>query len=214
MQPSFTRAEYWILETAVDCYWPLRCLSLPDRSLAEFCNKAGHGLERLALIETLDGLFGRGLVAAQRGEGPDLQLGRDEIVGALDEPRDVAQNTYYGLTMRGGSEWEAFACPNWNRYVLHDLDYEGGSGALTCGDRKWLEVYIERFSDGFRQVCWESLRWEEVGSWEATYWKSLPQGYRVHLRFSPESVPPYGDARADLAFIGYCSLRDNWYRWR
>jgi hypothetical protein len=52
MEPRFTRGEYWLLETAVDKQFPVSALM--SNNLEEILNnKKGHGLTRIALIETL-----------------------------------------------------------------------------------------------------------------------------------------------------------------
>ncbi len=216
MQPRLTRGEYWLLETVVDGAWPLCFVARTNAE--EVFNKPGHGLERAALIETLESLFASGLLEAHRhGQAAAMPLARTEIIAALEEPSHArgAPGTLYRLTAQGGAVWEAFAMPDWKAYLLRELDEDQGVGAFTALDRQWLQEDLEHFSVYEHAVARDSVQWERLGRWQPTYWKELPEGYRVRFRFGPT---PSGEEPSPLdgfgCGYGRCAQRESWYRWR
>ena len=56
---------------------------------------------------------------------------------------DKQKVTYYGLTQEGGAQWEAFAAPDWQRYITASFgcleDHEDSMGEMICADKDWLE---------------------------------------------------------------------------
>jgi len=117
-EPRLTRAEYWILESAGESFRPPSLLVSED--IEAHYNKPGHGLDRLALVDTLDRLVSGGLIGfadirgAQNFEVPFTgQRDRPRIEAALAESHPD-KFTYYGLTAEGGRVWEAFARPDWD----------------------------------------------------------------------------------------------------
>ena len=151
LEPRFTRGEYWLLETVVESLFPVS--GLTDSDFEFSLNKKGHGLTRDALIETLHRLIGSGLIYAENKVDAPISTS-EEIERALDEPRwsigssvDRRTITYYGLTPEGGAQWEAFAAPDWQRYIdassrLTD-DGRGIIWEVICVDKAWLEGYFE-----------------------------------------------------------------------
>lgn len=218
MQPRFTRAEYWILELVVSGSWPLTYLGL--RNIEEFFNKPGHGLGYESLVDTLERLFGSGLIVAGSStkNAPASILSRAGIVAALREPtpRGNRAYTYYQLTRKGAHQWEAFAMPNSSRYILDGSDWEKGKGQLTCMDKSWLELYLKNFSAMEGPVDPSSIKYRTLGPWWANYWKRLPKGYRVQFHYSPgkwdQDDRQAVDRRAFLATNGWCDF-GRWYKW-
>jgi hypothetical protein len=145
-------------------------------------------------------------------------LSRDEIVAALKKPVGWGDEPiiYYQLTAKGAGQWEAFAKPDWDRYVLNESDSETGDGQLTCLDEQWLQCYLENFSAIEGCVDRASVQHQHLGPWQATYWKVLPSGYRVQFRYTsgwPENDEAR-DLRDGLALNGFNELHDQWYRWQ
>ena len=100
MEPRFTRGEYWLLETVVECEF-------------EVC----------VLIDSIV---------------------PDESKPPRTEPVDVRKITSYGLTQEGSAQWEAFAAPDWQKYIAQSVQPEDEEGEyemweLICGDKSWLE---------------------------------------------------------------------------
>ena len=220
MEPRFTRGEYWLLETVVE--WEFEVCALIDSNLESFWNKKGHELTRASLIETLHRLISWGLIYAKsemRGSistkeqielaleervpwnthhvfistDGDIEIVPDESKPPRTEPIDVRKITYYGLTREGGAQWEAFAAPDWQKYIAGSFQPEDEEGEyemweLICGDKNWLEEYIQSmcFYDQ-KEVILESVEWDYVTPWQATYWKRLNGGHRVRCRCRDKS---------------------------
>jgi hypothetical protein len=51
INPSFTRGEYWLLETCVEAAIPICWLDWSE--LEEALNKATHGMNKTLLVETM-----------------------------------------------------------------------------------------------------------------------------------------------------------------
>lgn len=222
MQPRFTRAEYWILEVVVTGGWPLCYLHSDNpKDVEQMFNRRFHGLDRPKLIDCLEGLFAAGLIEASIDPGniPPGPLNRDKIITALEEQGPHAgPSTYYHLTAKGGSQWEAFAQPDWRRFVLDESHWGTGKGRLTCMDRKWLETYVAHSSIAEGRIDEASISYQELGTWKAAYWKVLPNGYCVEFRRPWEQGMPECTPETELitrmrAFSEFCRLRNGWYRW-
>ncbi len=204
MEPRFTRGEYWILETAVEHLFPVSALSDSDSDLELLLNKKGHGLTRTALVETLHRLLSSGLIYAESrvdfsDEAVAVISTKEQIELALDEPESwrgvpVAERkiTYYGLTQEGGAQWEAFAAPDWQKYIeagfqLSD-DSEYIMWEMICADKARLERYFEShcFYDP-DEVVLESVERDYIAPWDATYWKQLDGAHRIRFREPDEN---------------------------
>ena len=243
MEPRFTRGEYWLLETVVEREFEVWALIWSDLEL--YLNKKGHELTRKSVVETLHRLLSSGLIYAKSEAtgfiSTDEQIERaldeplpwrthsvfistyQQIELALDEPKskdfhplDLEKITCYGLTQEGGAQWEAFAAPDWQKYIAGGWGYQFSDEdeycwELICADKAWLEAYIESLcyhDHDHKEVISESVAWDYVTPWQATYWKQLDGGHRV--RFQDQ-------VKTELDFIQPPSLEffyQGWYAWR
>ena len=214
MEPRFTRGEYWLLEIAVEHEWSIS--GLIDSELELHLNKKGHGLTRASLLKSLYRLLSSGLIYA-KNEVDGFISTYEQIECALNEPpmrivpAGVEKHTSYGLTPEGGAQWEAFAAPDWEKYVeggetFSDEDeYENETWELMCADKDWLERYFESIC--FHQqleVSLESIEWDYISPWEVTYWKQL-EGAHI-LRFQDQDKSEVEDYERSL------SPNPEWYR--
>ena len=227
MEPRFTRGEYWLLETVVDFEWDI--CSLIDDNLELHLNKKGHGLTRIALVETLYRLLSSGLIYAESrvdfsDEAVDVISTKEQIELALDEPKswvDVPVNerkvTYYGLTQEGGAQWEAFAAPDWQKYIeaaCHFSDgYEYGMWELICADKAWLERYFQSqcFYDP-EKVVLDTVERDYIAPWDVTYWKQLKGAYRIRFREPDEREKENFEPIPSFPDMGYFDRL--WCAWR
>jgi len=227
MEPRLTRGEYWLLETAVNTYYPMSYLCSERYSepngLEQVFNKPGHGLDRNRLIATLGSLFRNGLVEAVRNDEPCF-LDESQISDALDEkrPRENLENpaawTRYRMTPHGAAIWEAFAAPQWDRFILDESlslidDQKLRPGTVTCMSRLRLQQYLKNVDLAGFEIEAQSVEIKECGKWSPTYWKDLPEGYQAQFQWRMGKPRPQ-DPLHWLAFAGFCELRDGWYRWR
>ena len=219
MEPRFTRGEYWLLETVVVREFEVCALNWSDLEL--YLNKRGHGLTRKSLVETLHRLLSSGLIYAKSKAGGFIStdeeiklaldsplpwrthsvfISTDGQIEVTDEPRpagtypvDWRTVTHYGLTQEGGAQWEAFAAPNWQKYVhtrsqvSDESEYEDESGCelweLVCADKEWLERYIEALCyRKHNEVILDTVVWDYIAPWQATYWKQLDGGHRIRFQ--------------------------------
>ena len=196
MEPRFTRSEYWLLETVVE--HELEIFALVDDDLELHLNKKGHELTRTSLVETLYRLLSSGLIYAKNEEigfistAEQIELTLDEPKRWIGIPVDERKVTYYGLTQEGGAQWEAFAAPDWQKYITASFgcleDHEDRMGEMICADKDWLEKYFE--SHCFYEpedVILESVVRDYIAPWYATYWKQLEGAHRIRFREPDES---------------------------
>jgi hypothetical protein len=123
--PRLTRGEYWLLESVVE--FPIRLNFLSHKHLGEALNKEPHGMDKELLIETLFKLQNNGLIKINKWDTfkktkRKFILNKIEITQAIDEPKTFGNitSTSYQLTKLGGQVWEAFAQPNWDRFINTD----------------------------------------------------------------------------------------------
>ena len=246
MEPRFARGEYWLLETVVEHEFEV--CALIDSNLELFWNKKGHGLTRASLVETFYQLLSSGLIYANSEMGGsistkeqielaleqrvpwdthhvfispdgDIETVPDESKSPRAEPVDVRKITSYRLTQEGGAQWEAFAAPDWQKYIARSVQREDEEGEyerweLTCGDKNWLEAYMESMCFyGQVEVILESVEWDYVTPWQATYWKQLEGGHRVRCRRRDKSEQENVES-SPYAFpdVGYFDRA--WCAWR
>ena len=204
MEPRFTRGEYWLLEIAVEHEWSIS--GLIDNELELHLNKKGHGLTRASLLESLYLLLSSGLIYA-KNEVDGFISTYEQIEAALNEPpggifpAGVEKYTSYGLTQEGGAQWEAFAAPDWEKYIVEMGEGEDESGyelqELICADKDWLEKYLESFCFYHQiEVSLESMEWDYISPWEVTYWKQLEGAHILRFQERDKSeVEDYERAR-------------------
>ena len=200
MEPRFTRGEYWLLENVVEDAFAICALI---RRESKFFGRKWHGLTRPSLVESLHRLLASGLIYA-KNEATGFISTSEEIERALNEPKsrgyapfDKKKPTSYGLTQEGGAQWEAFAAPDWQKYIeagFHlPADSEHRMWEVICADKERIGFYYKSFCFHRQiEVSLESIEWDYITPWQATYWKQLEGAYR--LRFY------YRDTREDEGF--------------
>jgi hypothetical protein len=207
LNPSFTRGEYWLLESVVEYGLQISLLDSPDLGMA--LNKPGHGMPRALLVETMRGLFERGLIIAHRSD--DLfELSADQIEAALNEqrPKHLKHAHYYRLTEEGGRRWEAFARPDWDRYICEEYtprDKQIEVAELVCTQRDLLERYLRMLQLNVYDIDEGSVQFDTVAPWNATYWKTLPAGHGVSFRCTQKE---------HMNLAEKPEYDRSWYRWR
>jgi hypothetical protein len=98
----------------------------------------------------------------------------------------------YVLTTQGGRRWEEVSKPDWSRYT-----FIGGSEMMfiNAGDRRIAEEYLELYPHltGDIIIVADSVEWEVMQPWRATYWKTIPVGYRIRFRTTSKKLEPSPD---------------------
>jgi hypothetical protein len=203
-----SRGEYWLLNNAIRAWTPFYNLADEPSKLAVDYNKKPHGMSRSELIDTLTDLFDRGWIVAPEGDAagdPPVQLSRETITSYIDQ----RQFGWYGLTALGGAVWEAFAVPDWARYIDISWGNPADGGELIGGSHDLVRLYLLTVHYFGYHVVAGSQRQEEIRPWHPTYWKLLPVGYRTRFDFT------YEKTHVDWGEIPhkYMTL-NNWYEWR
>src|SRR5262249_11236739 len=147
-------------------------------------------------------------------DGCTRRLLPDEIEAALDSPgtRDDPRCVYYGLTAEGGRQWEAFAAPDWERFISW-MNGTSRSGRFPLGTlmspTSWrIEGLLEGAHHYGITVEPGSVRRRTLRPWRPTYWKELPAAHLIAYR--------YREVEYDFTQIphGLITLNENrWYHW-
>ena len=177
--------EYWLLDSAVEAWYPLVWLVSDD--VEGSFNKRHHGLERDELVSVLAELFGRGDLSAQRVEKfiekEIFTPARAEIEAALDGRLDCL----YGLSSQGGARWEEVSRPQWERYITAGVYADPNEGEVIGSDRQLVEKYDSlSYYVSHISVVTGSKHWDVLEPWQATYWKELPLGHRLRFKYERE----------------------------
>ena len=191
------KGQYWILNVLVErgC-----AIHLIDSDNVDQHFSPGHGLDRQELVDTLDSLFQRGDLSAERlidGSDEDFSPTRSEIATAL---LSKVSNVTIFLTPQGGALWEEFSAPNWDHYIREEWGEDDwwGASAVECH-------LAERFLDTPQvqsRIVPGTMMWDKPSPWEATYWKTLPAGCRVRFRLVPaeDECNPWPEPDANWYF--------------
>ena len=220
MEPRFTRGEYWLLENVVEDAFAI--CALIDSDLELHLNKKWHGLTRPSLVETLYRLLASGLIYT-KNEATGFISTHEQIERALDEMKsrdidsvDEKKITSYGLTQKGGVQWEAFAAPDWQIYINVGSQVPDGSGYIIweviCADKDWLETYFKSmYFYEPAEVSLASVAWDYIAPWQAAYWKQLDGAYRVRFqarnKSEAENAEPSPPPSSEYFYSGWCAWR-------
>jgi len=141
MTIRFSRAEYWLLDVAVES--SVSIADLVNDDAAQELNRSSHQCTEQELADGLERLFAdrfitsyrHGVIKIGRRCGRprrrsltrpeiEVELRRPKIPPIPDDPTDPLQiggrhpdETYYELTPAGGAAWEDFARPNWDLFI-------------------------------------------------------------------------------------------------
>lgn len=157
-------------------------------------NRPGHGLNERELMETFVDLSSNDLVSCDLYRGsafgdpkpePEKCMLDLETLKSLLDPENHDLSIYYGLTKKGGALWESITSPDWTLYISASattFDDESDTDMWKCraegSDRALIERFISESSIAIPLDPGASV-WTELSPWQATYWKTLPHGYRV-----------------------------------
>jgi hypothetical protein len=175
---SLTKDEYWLLDLVVNGSFPL--YRLTDSDLELIANRDGHDLSHSELLEILYKLFQEDSLICV-GYAYDETITEttptyQEIDAAL-QGKDYIQ---YRLTIKGGQQWEILSKPNWDWCIGGGYYYSENQVISEATSYKVAEQYLQMYPywDSF-EVIPDSIEVEILRPWQATYWKTLPEGYRI-----------------------------------
>jgi hypothetical protein len=213
MSPRLNRAEFWLLTTAAEQGIPLRMLNLYDgdqprhNHLEVVLNKRGHGQTIPQLARALERMHSRGWIDFQKLRGPEPRAALNDFACAIREPGNFADGWYYSLTAQGGNVWEAFARPDWDRFI-EDED-EQAEGTYVRVVRAMNEHRLGRYLGMINQEIEVEPDSKQIGivePWRVSYWKNLPRALQCTFRCRRKTESPR-----------FCSpaswLRSRWCDW-
>ncbi len=179
------RFEYWFLDIAVEEVIGFGWIVPDDQYGCIAIDRAPLELTIDEIADILHSLFQKGdLMAVSAEDFDDLRQIKGGFIPSLVEIKAALReeiNLGYYLTLKGGEQWESVSKPKWNQY------FHWGYNVLMCADRaigeRLLAEHDLLFADELDSyIILETSMWEEVVPWQATYWKNLPIGYRVHFQ--------------------------------
>jgi hypothetical protein len=150
-----------------------------------------HGLSVVELGDHLRRSAQRGWIEFRDSSGTLFDVSRIDLRAELERPD--RRGITYGLTADGGRLWETEAEADWSRFI-YDSDAEeddaGRNREVICAakqrTRECLEFFRTSAAPG-APVQIDAEIWDVCEPFNATYWKTLPRGYRVRYR---ERRPP------------------------
>jgi hypothetical protein len=163
-------------------------------NLAEALNRPSHGLDSQSLCALLLELVQQDyLVIYQYNpyEAKEIPFlpSRGDLEEELNEP-ERNRKTYlsYGLSRLGGAQWEALSSPRWDRFISASYGSDPYDAEMIAQDRQLVQRYFELqryISSSVGTVIPDSLHWDTLQPWEATYWKTLPKANRLRFYYHP-----------------------------
>ena len=213
------RADFGLLNAVSEDEWAAYLLA-GDASMEAIMNKASHGLAPRELRQHFFKLWTAGLIECSLEfsgppVAPDFEQAKRQFERTQEWPPSNDQCLVYRLSREGGEMWERFACPDWSRFLLSSVGEQGNEWTLTGADRRLVEVWREsgsKISAGFPVPLDGTEKWEILQPWKATYWKTLPIGYRLKFEFKTWDRPPSSPSREELQHV-FEFQNEVWGRW-
>ena len=175
------QVEYLILEMAVICNY----YSLLSVAYSQHLSHAEIAIAAHSLFERGD-IRARVFADEYDSDGtPDVVL----TMAGIQDHLDGIIRAFYYLTPQGGARWEALSHPDWNKFLivnfLGTFPYEDG---ILGTQRENIEklLALDKFVLSHQHIPGTEV-WEVLEPWQATYWKTLPRGYRVCCEYQPNS---------------------------
>jgi hypothetical protein len=184
-----SKLEYWFLDTAVEDVIGFSWV-VPDERNCLAINRAPINLNIAEIADILETLFQKGDLLAVLYADLNFSKGfipsREQIEAGLEQRLGI-NNLGYFLTPQGGEKWESVSKPNWNKYFTGATGQQ--EGYLMSASKVLLETYLEMKCLA-REECYISGTevWETLIPWQATYWKSLPIGHKVHYQYREHDI--------------------------
>lgn len=192
-------ARYWLIDSAIDSTKPLAWLRPTYADLAIALARPHHRLTLHHLVDHLHELLASNYLYLRN---PDVRDAQDD--GWRPQPWSrasleqwVAGTTpcllEYGVTSQGGTWWEQHSQPNWHTFSWIDGSCSTRrTTSITTSSQSFTETVLKVVCGALAQrdcsLLAETMVWQVLEPWEATYWKTLPYGVRVSFVIPP-SLP-------------------------
>ena len=212
------KAAYWFLDAVVEYKLPVRILVA--QNLAEVLNRPSHNLDHQSLCALLLQLIQEDYLMIyqyhprQGREIPFIPSLRD-----LQEELDTAESDRqaylsYGLSSLGGAQWEMLSSPRWDRFISASYGVDPYEAEIIAQDRQLVQRYFELqhyISSAVGAIIPESLQWDSLAPWQATYWKTLPQARRLRFSYYPYTEDREAPITPTWAWEQFCQMCE-WYQ--
>jgi hypothetical protein len=177
---SLDRDEYWLLDLVHGSSFPLYLLT--DSNLELIANRDSHGLSHAKLLDTLYRLFQDGSLVGIRYPNSENYIEANLTYHEIDDALQAKNDIQYQLTVEGGQQWEVLSKPNWD-WCIGGGCYSEDQVISEATSRKVAEQYLQMNSywDSI-EVIPESIECELLRPWQATYWKTLSEGYKISCK--------------------------------
>lgn len=187
------KTHYWFLNAVIQMKLPLNWLSAGN--LEEMINKPGHTLSSNQLVITLEELFEERYIYLSylnhtRQERIVYKPTRQELEGHLFSTMErwimAPEQVYYGMTALGGTVWEQLSKPQWERYFdeLYDSDPHTGEIIARTSELAEQVLWTCPYLPFIEHITPNTEKRDVIQPWHATYWKILPEGYRIRFMFT------------------------------
>jgi hypothetical protein len=186
------KALYWFFDAVVEYKLPIQILAASN--LAEVLNRPSHGLDPKSISTLLLQLVQQDYLVIYHcnplgpSEVPFIPSLRD-LEEELDTPKSTNQEYLaYGLSPLGGAQWEILSSPRWDRFISTSYATDPYEAEIIAQDRQLVQRYFEvqhYTSSSVGVVIPESMQWDTLHPWQATYWKTLPYAYRLRFFYHP-----------------------------
>jgi hypothetical protein len=156
-------------------------------------NMPSHGLSEAELIEHFFRLWNAGLIECSEEESgppvsPEFELARQQFEHSGAWPPTGNRALLYRLTKEWAKLWEYLSSPDSNKFLLRSTGSHAKQFTVTLANRRLVEL---------EQICGWGLpppisgteKWEALGAWRPTYWKTLPTGHRLPFEFESWDKP-------------------------
>ncbi|NMO17420.1 hypothetical protein HPC49_06835 [Pyxidicoccus fallax] len=177
------RQTFWFLDLVIELRENLAVLR--SSNIEEIINRPTHGLGERELVEALTALCQAGLIEVANEHGVRA-CSPHEVERAFAEssckPRHYS-GFWYGLTPAGGAAWESVTRPDWSLYSTYGAGQEDICIEAASHERA-LEEFAWASKDPTHVPIMSSYQETRLQPWEATYWKTLSEGFRIQYAWA------------------------------
>lgn len=212
------KTAYWFLDAVVEHKLPLGALVNPN--ISEALNRPGHGLDHQSICAILLELVQQDYIVIYQNkpredrENPFIPSRRDLEKELNTVESDSQTYLSYGLSPLGGVRWETLSSPRWDQFISASYGVDPYDAEIIAQDRQLVQRYFElqRYvSSSVGSMIPDSLQWDTLQPWEATYWKTLPKAYRLRFFYRPYPEDTEVPITPAWAWEQFCQMLE-WYQ--
>jgi hypothetical protein len=188
--PSVDSLQLWILTAVVEGPWYFPVLTSAER-FARQSNYRIPLVDGSTLVDAVEGLLSADLLMAEWHNRRVPWENRARIESWIGAEPFTVDTVHFALTPEGGAFWERTCNADWSRYL-------NGSGPCSTIDvvgeefTSWMHYEgatwsrVTEYARLSEIAFWHTrlrARTRELRPWKATYWKTLPSGFRLSSKY-------------------------------